>query len=270
MPVFVLKFLERRFQLKENAVSAGNSRKSVNSLSFPIDFSGQFYDDYLKKIIKNDQTVDWLSMDLSYLEKVWFNAEFYCVIITTTTKTMMYLFFFQKRYDEEFQSRIDRCPVITISELNEKNLTMNCAQILYSKNKEFVVIANVLRLMNDFKVRFLNLFVFEHKCKLYRSFSVATLFDSRTTNQQQQLDEFAFDSFQYFLVVHTIFHNRFVVADLRSSSSLVEVQNRVFSLRSLSSVVFSNSIDERFRPLTLSKLLNKAPVTFEIRSQLNR
>jgi hypothetical protein len=51
-----------------------------------------------------------------------------------------------------FQSRIDSCPVITISDLNQLKNNIKCAQLRYSNNKEFVAIADTLEIMNDLKV----------------------------------------------------------------------------------------------------------------------
>jgi len=51
-----------------------------------------------------------------------------------------------------FQSRIDSCPVITISDLSQLKNNIKCAQLRYSNNKEFVAIADTLEIMNDLKV----------------------------------------------------------------------------------------------------------------------
>ncbi|CAF4178277.1 unnamed protein product [Rotaria magnacalcarata] len=66
---------------------------------------GQFYNHYLKKIIKNTDPIDWKSIDVSYLIK--------------------------EQYDKKFQSSIDTCPVITLSDLNIMNSDMTCAQLRY-------------------------------------------------------------------------------------------------------------------------------------------
>lgn len=63
-------------------------------------------------------------------------------------------FLFQDRYDVAFQARIDECPVITVSDLAQLKPNLKCAQIHYSNEKEFVAIADVLSIMNDFKVRY--------------------------------------------------------------------------------------------------------------------
>lgn len=86
---------------------------------------GQHFDRFLKKIIKNTEPVDWSSIDVSYLLK--------------------------DRYDPAFQSEIDSCPVINLSDLNQLKSDMKCAQIRYSNTKEFVAIANTLEIMNDLK-----------------------------------------------------------------------------------------------------------------------
>jgi len=51
-----------------------------------------------------------------------------------------------------FQSRIDSCSVITISDLNHLKDNIKCAQLRYSNTKEFVAIADTLEIMNDLKV----------------------------------------------------------------------------------------------------------------------
>jgi alpha-1,3-mannosyl-glycoprotein beta-1,2-N-acetylglucosaminyltransferase len=86
---------------------------------------GQFFDRYLKKIIKNSDPIDWKTIDVSYLIK--------------------------DRYDPEFQARIDSCSVITVSDLARLKSDMKCAQLRYSNDKEFIAIANTLQIMNDFK-----------------------------------------------------------------------------------------------------------------------
>ncbi|UJR10366.1 hypothetical protein I4U23_014571 [Adineta vaga] len=86
---------------------------------------GQHYEKYLKKIVKNNDPVDWKSIDISYLTK--------------------------DRYDPMFQARVDACQVITVSDLGHLQNDMKCAQIRYSNEKEFVAIANTLEIMNDFK-----------------------------------------------------------------------------------------------------------------------
>jgi len=86
---------------------------------------GQHYERYLKKIVKNNDPVDWKSIDISYLLK--------------------------DRYDPLFQARIDACPLITISDLSHLKPDMKCAQLRYSNNKEFVAIADTLGIMNDSK-----------------------------------------------------------------------------------------------------------------------
>ncbi|CAF4615259.1 unnamed protein product [Rotaria socialis] len=70
---------------------------------------GQFYDHYLRKIIKNSDPIDWKSIDVSYLIK--------------------------ERYDKKFQAFIDTCPVITLSDLNKMNSDMTCAKLRYSKKQ---------------------------------------------------------------------------------------------------------------------------------------
>jgi len=87
--------------------------------------AGQYYDNYLKKIIKNTDPIDWKTIDVSYLIK--------------------------DRYDPAFQARVDACPVITVSDLAQLKSDMTCAQLRYSNNKEFVAIAKTLQIMNDFK-----------------------------------------------------------------------------------------------------------------------
>jgi alpha-1,3-mannosyl-glycoprotein beta-1,2-N-acetylglucosaminyltransferase len=86
---------------------------------------GQFYEGYLKKILKNTDPIDWKTIDVSYLIK--------------------------DRYDPVFQARVDSCPVITVSDLAQLKSDMNCAQLRYSTDKEFTTIANTLRIMSDFK-----------------------------------------------------------------------------------------------------------------------
>ncbi|CAF1046192.1 unnamed protein product [Adineta ricciae] len=86
---------------------------------------GQFYDSYLRKIIKNTDPIDWKSTDVTYLIK--------------------------DRYDPVFESRINACPVMTISDLAATIGDMKCAQIRYGNEKEFVAIADTLGIMNDFK-----------------------------------------------------------------------------------------------------------------------
>ncbi len=94
-----------------------------------------------------------------------------CQLSDKSTSTILFLFlikrkilFFQDRYDPVFQARVDSCPVITVSDLAQLKSDMNCAQLRYSNEKEFTTIANTLRIMSDFKVRF-NQFVFEYKYK---------------------------------------------------------------------------------------------------------
>ncbi|CAF4274398.1 unnamed protein product [Rotaria sp. Silwood2] len=86
---------------------------------------GQHYDRYLRKIVKNNDPVDWKSIDISYLLK--------------------------NRYDPAFQAQIDACPVISISDLGHLKSEMKCAQLRYSNKKEFVAIADTLEIMNDLK-----------------------------------------------------------------------------------------------------------------------
>ncbi|CAF3193350.1 unnamed protein product [Rotaria socialis] len=86
---------------------------------------GQHYDRYLRKIIKNNDPVDWKSIDISYLLK--------------------------NQYDPAFQARIDACPTITLSDLDHLKSDIKCAQLRYSNQKEFVIIANTLEIMNDLK-----------------------------------------------------------------------------------------------------------------------
>lgn len=86
---------------------------------------GQHYEKYLKKIIKNTESVDWKSIDISYLLK--------------------------DRYDPIFQARINACPVITVSDLGHLKSDTQCAQLRYSNTKEYVAIADTLEIMNDLK-----------------------------------------------------------------------------------------------------------------------
>ncbi|CAF1381164.1 unnamed protein product [Adineta ricciae] len=86
---------------------------------------GQHYEKYLRKIVKNNEPVDWKSIDISYLMK--------------------------DRYDPMFQARVDACPVVTVSDLGHMKSEMKCAQIRYSNEKEFVAVANALEIMNDLK-----------------------------------------------------------------------------------------------------------------------
>ena len=80
----------------------------------------------MRKIIKNTDPIDWKSTDLTYLIK--------------------------DRYDPVFESRINACPVMTVSDLATTVGDMKCAQIRYGNEKEFVAIADTLGIMNDFKV----------------------------------------------------------------------------------------------------------------------
>ncbi|UJR35766.1 hypothetical protein I4U23_028514 [Adineta vaga] len=86
---------------------------------------GQFYDRYLRRIIKNNDPIDWKSTDVSYLIK--------------------------DRYDPIFEAHVNACPVITVSDLATTVGDMKCAQIRYSNKKEFIAIADALQIMNDFK-----------------------------------------------------------------------------------------------------------------------
>jgi hypothetical protein len=43
--------------------------------------------------------------------------------------------------------------VITVSDLAQLKDDMKCAQLNYSNEKEFVIVADVLQIMNDIKVR---------------------------------------------------------------------------------------------------------------------
>ncbi|CAF0904157.1 unnamed protein product [Adineta steineri] len=86
---------------------------------------GQFYDSYLRKIIKNTDPIDWKSIDLNYLIK--------------------------DQYDPVFDSRVNACSVITVSDLNMLDTDLKCARLRYSNKKEFIAIADVLQIMNDFK-----------------------------------------------------------------------------------------------------------------------
>lgn len=58
----------------------------------------------------------------------------------------------QDHYDPVFDARVDACEVITVSDLGHLKNDMQCAQIRYSNEKEFVAIANTLAIMNDLKV----------------------------------------------------------------------------------------------------------------------
>ncbi|CAF4633879.1 unnamed protein product [Rotaria sp. Silwood1] len=85
------------------------SRTGISSEGKKGVSGGQFYDHYLKKINKNTDPIDWKTIDISYLVK--------------------------DRYDKKFQARIDTCPVITLSDLNQMNNDTKCAQLRYSKIK---------------------------------------------------------------------------------------------------------------------------------------
>lgn len=52
-----------------------------------------------------------------------------------------------------FQSRIDACPVKSLSELSQLKSDVVCIQIRYGNTKEFVAIADALEIMNDLKVK---------------------------------------------------------------------------------------------------------------------
>ncbi|CAF3350571.1 unnamed protein product [Rotaria sp. Silwood1] len=91
---------------------------------------GQHYERYLRKIVKNNDPVDWKSIDISYLLK--------------------------DRYDPVFQAQIDTCPIISVSDLGHLKNEMKCAQVRYSNNKEFVAIADTLEIMSDSKKNYHN------------------------------------------------------------------------------------------------------------------
>lgn len=59
---------------------------------------------------------------------------------------------FQDQYDSVFQSEVNSCPIINLSDLNQLQSDSKCAQIHYSNTKEFVAIANALEIMSDLKV----------------------------------------------------------------------------------------------------------------------
>ncbi|CAF1263880.1 unnamed protein product, partial [Didymodactylos carnosus] len=86
--------------------------------------NGQYYDQYLKNIVRNNIMVKWKEIDVSYLLK--------------------------DQYDVWFQQRVNSCKIITISDLVSL-ADISCARLIYNTNEQFVIIANTLGIMNDFK-----------------------------------------------------------------------------------------------------------------------
>ena len=71
---FDRKYLVRPYPSKEKRVLVSKYTSQQSRVSF-IGFScfsrGQHYERFLKKIIKNTEPVDWQSIDISYLMKVY-------------------------------------------------------------------------------------------------------------------------------------------------------------------------------------------------------
>ncbi len=111
-------------------------------IHFILIYRGLFYDGYLKKIHKNTDPIDWKTIDISYLLKVYLRL----------INEKIDFFFSQDRYDPTFQALVDSCPVITVSDLAHLKNDMKCAQLRYTNEKEFVAIANTLQIMNDIRV----------------------------------------------------------------------------------------------------------------------
>jgi hypothetical protein len=69
---------------------------------------------------------------------------------------MMHLFSFiavvKDRYDAIFQSTIDACQILTLSDIIHMNNMTSCTQLQYDNKKEFIAIADALEIMNDLKV----------------------------------------------------------------------------------------------------------------------
>ena len=128
-----------RREKRRQSVSETSSRAVQRRIGA---FRGQHYEKYLKKIVRNTEPVDWKSRDLRYLLKVkrtvWKGRSTRLVLV-------------QDQYDPMFQSKIDACPPISLSELTQLKSETSCAQIRYSNTKEFVAIADTLGIMNDLK-----------------------------------------------------------------------------------------------------------------------
>lgn len=88
--------------------------------------NGQFFDEHLVHIMLNQRPVDFTRMDLTYLLK--------------------------KNYDKQFRDQIYSIPVVTLEELRRGSVnTKDAVRIQYNNQNEFVMMAQMLGLMNDMK-----------------------------------------------------------------------------------------------------------------------
>ena len=87
---------------------------------------GQFFDEHLKHIVLNDQRVDFIHEDLSYLR--------------------------QENYDKIFLGEVASLPVLSIQDILSQNTRGNKeVRVIYSTEIDFNLIARKLGVMKDFK-----------------------------------------------------------------------------------------------------------------------